>query len=122
MQTLTSKLDRVPPCVVRIMAKGPDGMLASNAELKKRTGWGKSKLRRVSNATSFTNVTVGEVDAFTEACGQSWSSQRRLIWLMKLAWRNGGLQTMRHLKFKTGWQASMIARHQKRIEKLLSKK
>lgn len=120
--TLLQKLDRLPPCIVRIMAKTSDGRLMSNNEIKKRTGWGKSKLRRVSSATSFKNVTVGEVDAFLEACGLQWSSQRRLIWLLQRAWRNGGIQTMRHLAFRTGWQASMVSRHQRRIEKLLSKK
>lgn len=121
-QSLMAKLDRIPPCVARLMAKGPNGTLASNAELKRRTGWGQSKLKRVSSATSFKNITVGEADAFLEACGLRWSSQRRMLWLMQRSWRNGGLQTMRHLRFRTGWQASMVKRHQRRIEKLLSKK
>lgn len=94
----------------------------SNAEIMKVTGWGKSKLMRVSSATSFRDVTVGEADQFLAACGLRWGSQRRLLWLMQRAWRNGGLHTMNHLKFKTGWQASMVRRHQRRIEQLLSKK
>lgn len=121
-QSLTSKLDRVPPCILRLMARGPSGKLATNSELKKRTGWGNSRLRRVSNATTFADITVNEADVFTEACGYKWSSQRRLLWLMSRAWRSGGLEIMRHLSFNTGWQASMIKRHQRRIEQLLSKK
>jgi hypothetical protein len=129
MQTLLQKLDRLPPCLCRLMAKGSNGKLASNAEIKRRTGFGKSKLRRVSSATTFKNVTVGEVDAFLAACGLRWSTQRRLLWLLQRTWRNHGavrpdwVLAMRHLSTtKTGWQASMVRRHQRRIEKLLSKK
>jgi len=103
------------------MAKDGHGRLMSNAEIMRITGWGKSRLKRVASATSFRDLTVGEVDAFLAACGLRWSSQRRLLWLMQRAWRNGGLQTMRHLRFKTGWQASMVKRRQKRIQQLLSK-
>lgn len=104
------------------MAKNVAGRLMSNAELKLITGWGNSKLKRIASATTFRDLTVGEVDQFLAACGLRWSSQRRMLWLMQLAWRNGGLQTMRHLRYETGWQASMIKRHQRRIEQLLSKK
>lgn len=120
-RTLIEKLDRIPPCIARLMAKGKDGRLMSNAELKRITGWGKSRLKRVVSATSFKDVTVGEADIFLSACGLTWSSQRRLLWLMQRAWRNGGLHTMAHLRYKTGWQASMVKRHQKRIQQLLIK-
>lgn len=120
--TLRHKLDRIPPCICRLMAKNVAGRLMSNAELKLITGWGNSKLKRIASATTFRDLTVGEVDQFLAACGLRWSSQRRMLWLMQLAWRNGGLQTMRHLRYETGWQASMIKRHQRRIEQLLSKK
>jgi hypothetical protein len=119
--TLLEKLNRIPPCICRLMAKDASGMLMSNDEIRRRTGWGKTRLRRIVSATSFKDITVSEVDAFLSACGLSWSTQRRLIWLMQIAWRNGGLQTMRHLRYKTGSQASMIKRHQKRIAKILSK-
>lgn len=121
-KTITEKLDRIPPCVVRLMAKDASGKLMSNEELTRRTGWGRSRLRRIAGATSFKNLTVGEADTFLTACGLTWSSQRRLLFLMQRAWRNGGLQTMNHLRYETGWQASMVMRHQRRIEKLLSKK
>lgn len=120
--TLTAKLDRLPPCIARLMAKDANGKLMSNEEIKRRTGWGRSKVRKICAATSFKNITVGEADAFLTACGLSWSAQRQLLWLMRRAWLNGGLQTMNHLKMKTGWQASMVQRHQRRIEKLLMKK
>lgn len=120
--TLTQKMDRIPPCICRLMAKDVSGRLMSNEEIKRQTGWSANKLRRITSATTFKNITIGEADTFLSVCGLRWSAQRQLLWLMRRAWLNGGLQTMRHLTFRTGWQASMVKRHQRRIEKLLSNK
>lgn len=119
---LTHELDRVPPWAVRLMAKNASGLFMSNSEIQQRTGWGRSKIRRLCNATSFGVMSANDIDTFHDACGQSWSAQRQTLWLLKLAFNNGGIHTMRHFRFRTGWQASMIKRHQRRIEKLLSNK
>lgn len=104
------------------MAKGADGRLMSNLELCRRTGWSRHRVRRLSDATSFRDCTVGEVDTFLKACGLRWSTQRRLIYLIGRAVKNGGIQSMRHLRYEPGvsWQAAMIAGHQQRIKKLLT--
>lgn len=120
--TLLDKLDRIPPWLCRLMAKSSDGRLMSNSELCKRTGWGKGRVRKLCESTSFRHCTVEEVDVFLTACGFHWSNQRRLIFLIGRAVKTSGIQAMRHLRYApgAGWQASMIKRHQQRIEKLLS--
>lgn len=117
--TLLDKLNRLPPVVARLLAKS-NGKLMSDIELCKRTGWGKKRLRRVYRAGSWRNVTVEEVDVFLAACGLTWSSQRRERWLLKLAWNRSGLADMRHLRASTGWEASMINKLNKHVEKFLS--
>lgn len=119
--TLLEKLNRLPPVVARLLAKS-NGKLMSDLELCKRTGWGKKRLRRVYRAGSWNNVTVEEVDVFLTACGLKWSTQRRQRWLLKLALNRSesGLEQMRHLKATTAWEASMIKKLNKHVEKFLS--
>lgn len=119
---LVSKLDRVPPWLCRLMARGPDGLLMTSAELCRRTGWRKQKLRRIAEAKSFRDFKAGEIDTFITACGLCWSRQRKLLYLISLAVQRGGIQTMQHFRHKPGvsWQASMIIRHQRRIQKLFA--
>jgi len=119
--TLLQKLDRLPPYVVRILAR-KNGILISDADILKMTGWRRRQLRRVSWATSWKDVTVGEVDAFLKACGMSWSQQRRQRYrLRQLVSTN--LYSMRHLRYRYGtkqaWYAQCIKSHQKRFEKIL---
>jgi len=115
--TLTDKLNRLPPCVCRLLAK-KNGRLMTDPQLMEATGWGKSRLCRVYNSTSWAGISVEEVDKFLAACGISWSSQRRQRWLLQLA--GNDISKMRHLRFNNGWQASMVKRHQRRIIKLLT--
>lgn len=114
--TLLEKLDRLEPLICRMMARQGNRFL-SDRELMESTGWGLSKLRRIYNSKSWASIAVQDVDTFMRACGISWSSQRRIRWLLKL---NGyDITKMRHLQFRTGWQAAMILRHQRRILRLL---
>lgn len=118
--TLTQKLDRIPPCVARILATA-NGKLATDAALMKLTGWTDRKLVRLYRRRTWSGVKVGDVDAFLAACGLSWSTQREKRWLLKLAIERGGVRTMRHLRFKKGQQVSRVANHLRTIEKILSK-
>jgi len=123
--TLTEKLDRLPPCVARIWAK-KDGRLATSSHLMKLTGWGARKLLWISRRKSWADVSVRDVDAFLSACGLSWSSQSNQRLTLMKALERGGLQTMLHLERRklsrtTRWQASQLARHIRRLEKILSK-
>lgn len=118
--TLTSKLDRLPPCFVRILAKH-NGRLMTDPELMERTGWGRRKLRAVYQSASWGSVKVEDVDTFLKACNMSWSTQRRQRWLLKLAISHGGIETMQHLKcsHSVGWRGNQLKLHLERIEKLL---
>jgi hypothetical protein len=116
--TLTEKLDRLPPCIVRIMTKH-NRRLITDPELMKRTGWGRRKLKAVYNSASWAGIDVIDVDVFLKACNMTWASQRRQRWLLKLAIANGGLHTMQHLQCDTGWQGNQLKLHLERIEKLL---
>ena len=123
--TLVEKLDRLPPCFVRILAKH-NGNLMTDSELVSRTGWSKNKLRRIYTAATWKETSVGDADLFIKACGLKWSSQRRQRWLIALAISKGGIHTMRHLKPKrlnkagNGWRANQLRLHLKQIEKAFS--
>lgn len=117
--TLTEKLNRLPPCIVRILAKH-NGKLITDPELMRRTGWGKRYLRSVYNSASWDGIKVGDVDKFLAACGMSWSTQRRQRWLLQLAVNNGGIQTMLHLRNDVGWRGNQLRLHLNRIERLLA--
>lgn len=117
--TLLAKLDRLPPVIVRLFFARLNGRLMTDKELRQRTGWGKKRLLRVYRATSWKNVTVGEVDALLSACGLRWSSQRRQLFLLQLAIERGGLERMRHLRATTFWERQMINNLIKQYHKLV---
>ncbi len=119
--TLLEKIDRLPPCIVRILAK-ENGRLMTDPRLMQKTGWGRTKLRRVYQASTWAGVSVSDVDTFLTACGMSWSRQRRQRWLLQLAVNNGGIKTMQHLRCDTGWRGNQLKLHLERIEKLLGGK
>lgn len=120
--TLTEKLDRLPPCICRLLAEN-NGELATDAEIILRTGWGRKKLDRISRAISWAEITVADVDAFLRVCGISWSSQRRER--EKLQWAAtksvGGIAGMRHLQNTIAQRASRVTTLLKRTEELLRK-
>lgn len=122
--TLTEKLDRIPPCVARILAK-KDRRLATDQDLVRITGWSMIKVRWVYQRRSWAGIKVADVDTFLSACDLNWSSQREKRWLLRLAMERGGIGTMQHLQrrkmsHQTSWLPSQLARHLRRIEKILS--
>lgn len=122
-QTITAKLDRLPPCVVRLLAK-KDGRLMTDPELCALTGWGRKKLESVYQLASWAGVRVGDVDTFLTACGLSWATQRRQRWLLKLRYHAAGsviegIRSMRHMKTDEPWRAVQVNMHLARVEKLL---
>lgn len=122
MSSLTSKLDRVPPVFVRLMAKH-NGRLMSDRELSKKTGWSQTKITNITSRMSWAEICAKDIDTLHLACGQSWSAQRRMRWLIELAIRRGGIdgfRKMRHLKAKTYYGAGQVNKHLNRIEKLLT--
>lgn len=122
--TLTEKLNRLPPCIVRILAKH-NGKLITDPELMRRTGWGKRYLRSVYNSASWDGIKVGDVDKFLAACGMSWSTQRRQRWLIQLGYHKtgsviDGIKSMQHLQNDVGWRGNQLRLHLNRIERLLA--
>lgn len=116
--TLIEKLDRLPPCVCRLLARSGRRLL-SNVDLMKATGWGHSKLKRVSHSSTWRHITVEEVDVYLKACGMRWGSQRR----QRASIRHAGndLTKMKHLRGTglAGLKVYRIAELLKRTEKLL---
>lgn len=119
---LTVKLNRLPPCLARLLAK-EDGRLASDRILMARTGWGARRLRSVYQRATWDGVDAADIDTFHEACGLRWSSQNKQRWQLQTAFEKGGLKglaRLKHLKPRNPWEAKALNAHFKRIEKLLS--
>lgn len=111
---------KIPPCICRVLARTGD-LLATDAELMKRTGWTKVKLAGVYQLPSWEKVTVGDMDRFLWACGLSPDKQRRYLWLLKRAWKSkDGIKHMRHLRTcNLAWRASLVEAMVKMMEKVL---
>lgn len=118
--TLTEKLNRIPPCICRILAKS-NGKLMTTNELMAKTGFGHMKLKHISKQLSWARIAVEDVDVFLTACGLKWSTQRRERWLLQLAANKGRLHKMRHFKTSTRVEAAQVKSHLRRIEKLFNK-
>lgn len=97
--TLLEKLDRLPPCVCRLLAQR-DGRLLTEQQMKRLTGWSLDKLSRIASARTWRAITAGDIDKFLSACGLSWSAQSRSRWYLKIAVRRGaaGIERMRHVQ------------------------
>jgi hypothetical protein len=118
--TLAQKLDRLPPCVCRLLAQRNTSLL-TDTELCALTGWSREKVWRISAAKSWKGILVRDVDRFLMACGLSWSTQRRQLWVLKKAIERGpeGIRQMKHLIGPVAQKASRVTRLLKRTEKIL---
>ena len=116
---------KIAPCICRILAKckgkGERDRVMTDAELMRRTGWGKKHLRAVYQRASWEGVTNGDTDLFLWACDLHPSKQRRYLWLLKRAWRNGmeGILKMRHLRATVAWQRNQVDTLLRMIERVL---
>lgn len=116
---------RIPPCVCRLLAKSTDDSgqerLMTDGELMKKTGWGKKHLRAVYQSATWKNVTVGDTDLFLWACGLHPAKQRRYMWLLQRAWRNGmdGIRNMRHLRTDVAWRGNQVQTLLRMVERVL---
>ena len=118
--TLLEKLNRLPPCICRLLAQR-SGVLATDAELQLMTGWSQSKFERIAFSGTWAGVSVSDVDAFLEACGVSWASQRRERWRLLRAMRGGldGLKRLSHLKAPVAARKRRVISLLKRTERVL---
>lgn len=90
-------------------------------ELRERTGWSNGRLRSVMYSTNWKDITDGDKDLFLWACGLHPSKQRRYLWVLKRAWKNGidGILNMRHLRTDAYWQASRVNALLRMVERAL---
>lgn len=118
--TLLEKLNRLPPCICRLLAK-INGQLATDRELMMVTGWSRAKLGRIAKATTWAEIAVIDVDAFLFACGLTWSTQRRQLWLLQVAALKGfqGIKRMRHLQKPIAQRAGRVATLLERTKKIV---
>ena len=119
--TLLEKLNRLPPCICRLLAEN-NGELATDQELQLVTGWSRAKLDRVARATTWAQMSVLDVDDFLQACGLSWSSQRRELARIRRAVQVGGfdgIKRLHHLKKPIAQRAGRVATLLERTKKIV---
>jgi len=120
--TLAQKLDRLPPCICRLLARcGVSGELLTDGELRRVTGWSREKLRRIAESKTWNGIPVQDVDVFLIACNLTWSTQSRQRWILKRATEKGleGIRRMRHLRKPVAQKAGRVLRLLKRTEEIL---
>lgn len=113
----------MPPVLARMFAR-KGSRLKSDRELCLETGWGVQKLRAIYRSPDWSNVTVGDVDAFFKACGLQFNRLRRPRHLLQRAADKGGLEHLRHLRIHPGrkmWEIKQIKHLTRLIETTLSK-
>lgn len=93
-----------------------------DSELMRATGWQRDKLRRVVRSKTWNGIPVRDVDNFLRACGLTWSTQRRQLWILRRATASGldGILKMRHLRKPIAERRDFVMRLLKRTEKILS--
>lgn len=114
---------KMPPCICRIMAKSPgkDGRVLTDTNLMQKTGWGNKRLRSVYRNATWEQIEGGDMDLFLWACGLHPSQQRRYMWVLQRAWKNGmdGIRRMRHLRADTAWQKQQVNGLLQMVERVL---
>ena len=69
-QTLVAFLDRIPPCIVRLVARRPNhhGQRMSLHEIAKASGLSYGTVLRLSLKRTWANVPPDRIDKFCKAC------------------------------------------------------
>ena len=68
MNRLLKKLDKLPPNLVRVLARdGNEAM--SNRDIASKAGMSTKRIGQISRLKTWATISVGEVDSFAEACG-----------------------------------------------------
>lgn len=69
-RSLLERLDRIPPCLCRILARSHNGNRSlSHHELAARSGLSRSYVGTLSGKDTWANESVWVVEAFSRACG-----------------------------------------------------
>lgn len=118
--TLTEKLDRLPPCICRLLAQ-KDGVLRTDREMVADLGVDRHTFYAMCKRKTWASFKVSEVDAFLRACGLRWSAQRKQRQRLQLAAKNGldGIRRLHHLQRATEQRAARVSLLLRRTEELL---
>ena len=74
--SLILKLDKLPPNLVRLIAR--DGRKAlSNREISNKSGLTLKRVGQISKMNTWSNLQVSEANAFAEACGVDLINQAK---------------------------------------------
>ncbi len=69
-QSILECLDRVPPCICRLLARTGRGRKSlSNAQIAVLASISKNTVHRLSNRTSWSGFTIDVIMRFSKACG-----------------------------------------------------
>lgn len=66
---LLEQLDKIPPAMIRFLARNPDGTAPTNAQIAKRSGMDKHRIHRICRMKTWSNLKVRDIDRFCSACG-----------------------------------------------------
>jgi hypothetical protein len=103
--TLPEKLDRFPPLVVRLLARtsrSEGGQRAlTTAEIAARSGLSISEVKTLSTFTTWTDVSIGTMQAYLKGCGADLDNRD---WLRKNAAYMAHIRSLpRYLRKSAEW-------------------
>lgn len=93
------KLDNMPPAMVRLIARKPDGRRRpmTNAEIAEASGLDEERVVEISGLTTWDEVPVGEAHAFCSGCGVTYRNYGEHLWYIKRSC-NGMRRPLAHLR------------------------
>lgn len=91
----------------------------TQVQLMAATGWSEAKLRRICWATTWGRIDAVDIDTYLSACGLTWSRLRRPLYLLRLAIKRGGVETMRHIAACGPEHGGAPVRYLRRLNQIL---
>jgi hypothetical protein len=82
--SLLQHLDKLPPCLVRLIARDPEhrGRRLSLVAIAERAGLSYGTVRRLSLKKTWANEPLKKIEAFSAACGVNLLRQRRKLFYL----------------------------------------
>lgn len=95
---LLDRLDKIPPCVFRILA-AENGVALGPDEIAKRSGLSRSTVQRISELKTWANVRIDVSERFVMGCGFDISNLKKPLRRLRIL-QERGLHGMKHLNIK----------------------
>jgi len=104
------KLDNMPPAMVRLIARKPDGRRRpmTNAEIAEASGLSEDRVKEISMLTTWDDVPVGETYAFCSGCGVTYRNYGEHLWYIKRSYK-GMQRPLAHLRNLPDEERSFIS-------------